>query len=199
MKTVVLLSGGLDSAVTLAMQTDAVDCLTINYGQRHQREIWAAATIADYYNAHHTIVNIDARLFAGSALTDRTMQLPNTPADTIDATYVPARNTVLLALAAARAETIGARRITIGANADDAAGYPDCRRAYIEAFRDVLNEGTRGHVWVDTPLITMTKPDIINAARQFDVPIDLTWSCYAGGDTPCGHCGACLLREQALA
>jgi 7-cyano-7-deazaguanine synthase len=188
--TVVLLSGGLDSAVCLAMQTGPVDCLTVDYGQRHRREIQAAADIAKMYGANHTIVTLNPELFAGSALTGA-VEVPDGHAKAPDATYVPARNTVLLALAAARAESIGSRRVVIGANADDAAGYPDCRRKYLEAFRDVLQQGTVGHVWIQAPLLGMTKSEVRQMADELGVPVDWTWSCYAGGDTPCGVCGAC--------
>lgn len=190
MKTVVLLSGGLDSAVALALQTGDVDALTVDYGQRHAREIMAAKDIAGHYRVAHTVVTVDPVLFKGSALTG-TGAVPIGHATTPDATYVPARNTVLLALAAARAESIGAKRIVIGANADDAAGYPDCRRAFIEAFRDVLMHGTLGGVWVQAPLIDMRRRDIRDRATELNVPVELTWSCYVGGDEPCGECGAC--------
>lgn len=201
MKSVVLLSGGLDSAVALAMQNvdfAGVHALTIDYGQRHQREITAASRIAEHYNVSHTIARIPPVLFRGSALTG-TGPIPAGPASTPDATYVPARNTVLLALAAAYAESIGARKIVIGCNADDAAGYPDCRPAYIEAYRDVLQTGTVGHVWVDAPLLMYAKHRVIATAHELDVPMRLTWSCYVGGEKPCGTCGACITREQAMA
>jgi len=187
---VVLLSGGLDSAVALAMTGGGVDCLTVDYGQTHVREIESAHAVAKHYACTHTVVHLDPVLFGGSALTGD-QAIPTGHAETPDATYVPARNTVLLALAAARAETVGAKRIVIGANADDAAGYPDCRRAYIEQFRDVLTLGTIGHVWVAAPIIHLTKTEIRSLAIDLDVPVELTWSCYRGGDTPCGQCGAC--------
>lgn len=189
MKTVVLLSGGLDSAVTLAMHPDA-DCLTVDYGQRHRREIDSARKVAAHYGAAHTVATVDPILFKGSALTDD-IKVPDGHAESPDATYVPARNTVLLALAAAYAESIGARKIVIGANADDAAGYPDCRSSYIQAFRDVLLQGTIGHVWVAAPLLGFTKVGVLALATELDVPVELTWSCYAGMDVPCGTCGAC--------
>lgn len=190
MKSIVLLSGGLDSAVALAVTEDAIEALTVDYGQRHWKEITAAAKIAAHYGTRHTVIAIDPILFEGSALTG-TGDIPVGHANAPDATYVPARNTVLLALAAARAESIGAKRIVIGANADDAAGYPDCRRPYIEAFRDVLNHGTLGHVWVQAPLLALRKHDIRERATKLGVPIELTWSCYLGGNEPCGQCGAC--------
>lgn len=193
MKSVVLLSGGLDSAVSLAAERDAVEALTVDYGQRHIREIDAARQIAKYYNVPHTVVKLDPVLFGGSALTGD-VDVPDGAATEPDATYVPARNTVLLALAASRAETIGARCVVIGAHADDAAAYPDCRRQYIEAIRDVLSEGTVGHVWVKAPFLGYTKAEIVQLADDLGVPIELTWSCYRGEEEPCGTCGACVGR-----
>lgn len=198
MKSVVLLSGGLDSTVALAIQKLPVDTLTIDYGQRHRREIVAAARIAEYYGVHNTLIHVDPRLFGGSALTNPDINLPKVVATAPDDTYVPARNTVFIALAASRAESIGAGAVVIGANKDDEMAYPDCRWRYLDAYRDVLNQGTRTHIWIETPLIRMTKHEVIKAARELDVPIEMTWSCYAGGDQPCGECGACKLREQAL-
>lgn len=194
--TVVLLSGGVDSTVALAMKLDAgfeVEALTVDYGQRHRREIESASKIAHHYRVEHRIVSVTPELFSGSALTSDA-EVPDGVATEPDATYVPARNTVLLALAAARADSIGARNVIIGANADDAAAYPDCRASYITAFRDVLIEGTIGHVWVSAPLLYMHKPKIIERAKQLNVPLELTWSCYQGGDEPCGTCGACISR-----
>lgn len=199
MKTVVLLSGGLDSAVVLAMalRDGEVSALTIDYGQRHRREIESAKAVADYYAVPHLVAKVDPAVFGGSALTcDR--EVPDGAAVEPDATYVPARNTVLLALATARAESIGARCIAIGANADDAGGYPDCRRKYLESFREVLLTGTVGHVWLTAPLLGYAKNDVVDLARQIGVPIELTWSCYRGGDDPCGTCGACELRNEAM-
>ena len=198
--SVVLLSGGVDSAVALAMQReiDAPLALTFHYGQRHHREIEAAAAVADYYDVPNTVINVDPVLFGHAALINHTGgELPARPAAEPDATYVPARNTVLLAMAAAFAESIGARRVVLGANADDAAGYPDCRPAYIEAFRDVLNQGTLSHVWVHAPLLYWPKKRIMGWANDNGVPLHLTWSCYYGGSEPCGKCGACVLREEA--
>lgn len=198
MKSVVLLSGGLDSAVALAIQKEPVDTLTIDYGQRHKREIRAAIAIAEHYDIPNTVIRVNPQLFGSSALTSPYIDIPQTISTTPDTTYVPARNTVFIALAAARAESIKAGSIVIGANRDDENAYPDCRPSYLQAYRDVLNLGTATHIWIDAPLIRMTKLDVIAAARELDVPIDLTWSCYEGGNEPCGQCGACLLREQAL-
>lgn len=199
MKAVVLLSGGLDSTVALAMEKaidEPVECLTVDYGQRHRREIQAAADIADHYGIPHTIVKVDPILFSGSALTFGT-DVPDGAATEPDATYVPARNTVLIALATARAEVIGARKVVIGANKDDAAAYPDCRPQYIEAYRDVLMEGTVGHVWLSAPLIGRHKDWVVQAAKEMFVPVHLTYSCYRGDAEPCGRCGACIGRGDA--
>lgn len=195
MKSVVLLSGGVDSAVALALHREAVvEALTVDYGQRHRKELWAAAAVAEHYQVRHMLTQVDPWLFSGSALTSGG-PLPTGPAAEPDSTYVPARNTVLLALAAARAEAVGATKVIIGANLDDAAGYPDCRPGYIEAMRDVLQQGTVGHVWVDAPLLYWPKARVLDCARELGVPLELTWSCYQGGDAPCGVCGACQLRE----
>lgn len=197
MKTVVLLSGGLDSAVALANAPDVVEALTVDYGQRHVREIASARKIAAHYNVPHTIVNLDPILFRGSALTVPKRELPEGAATSPDDTYVPARNTVLLALAAARAEVVGARSVVIGCNADDFNAYPDCRRKYIEAFRDVLTEGTVSHIWVSAPFLNMTKTEVKKLGEDLGVPAGLTWSCYKGGVVPCGTCGACITRGAA--
>lgn len=192
--SVILLSGGVDSAVCLTMEQpdkEGVHTLTVDYGQRHRREIEHAAQIAQHFGVPNICVTVDPRLFGGSALTDISIDLPIGHAEEPDATYVPARNTVLLALGAAYAETVGARRLVIGANLDDAGAYPDCRARYIQAFRDVLIEGTIGHVWVHAPLLTFTKAEVILMAKGMGV-LDLAWSCYAGGPEPCGTCGACV-------
>ena len=202
MRSVVLLSGGLDSTVALAItlgSAEVVDTLTVEYGQSHVRELEAASAVADYYKVPHTVVRVDPVLFGGSALTGGAVIPDGHADDGPDSTYVPARNTVLLALAAARAESVGAAQIVIGANADDEAGYPDCRWEFIEAYRSVLSHGTLGHVWVSAPLLRLTKKQIAGAAMRLGVPVGLTWSCYRGGDVPCGRCGACESREGALA
>lgn len=192
-KAVLLLSGGLDSTVALAMAVEAgydIDTLTVNYGQRHLKEIASAKIIAEYYNVPNVEVSVNPVLFGGSALTwDR--EMPQGHATRPDATYVPARNTVLLALAAARAESIGAGTVIIGANSGDAAGYPDCRQQFIESFRDVLSLGTVNHVWVMAPLLKMSKHQILAQGVRLNAPVSSTWSCYRGGNRECGQCGAC--------
>ncbi len=188
---VVLLSGGIDSTLALALTLthgDA-DTITVDYGQSHRREIEAAAAVAAHYNVRNTVITIGGMRF-DSALTGHG-RIPTGHAEQPDTTYVPGRNTMLIALAASRAESIGAQRIVIGCNKDDAAGYPDCRREYIEAFRDVLISGTVNHVWVKAPLLHMTKKEVIHTAKSIDVPLALTYSCYRGEPQACGRCGAC--------
>jgi 7-cyano-7-deazaguanine synthase len=192
---VVLLSGGLDSAVALAATTGGVDTVTVDYGQSHRREIDAAAEIADHYNVRNTVITIGGLRF-DSALTGL-HSIPAGRATAPDATYVPGRNTILIALAASRAESIGADRVVIGCNKDDAAAYPDCRPNYLDAYRAVLRAGLNAEVNICAPLINHTKRDIAEMARHLDVPIGLTWSCYRGGEQPCGRCGACHLRREA--
>jgi 7-cyano-7-deazaguanine synthase len=195
--SVVLLSGGVDSTVALDMAVGAakeVTALSVDYGQRHSRELEAARQVALFYGVRHVEAKVDPVFFSGSALTsDR--EVPDGHAVSPDATYVPARNTVLLALAAAQAESIGAKNIVIGANADDQAAYPDCRRQYLEAFRDVLQFGTVNHVWVSAPLLSLTKWQISDYAKENNVPLWLTYSCYRGEEQPCGSCGACVSNE----
>jgi 7-cyano-7-deazaguanine synthase len=193
MKSLVLLSGGVDSAVSLALADDPVEALTIDYGQRHKREIFAAEEIAAHYGVPWQLVNVDPIIFKGSALT-HDAEIPDGHADAPDATYVPARNTVFLAIAAARAESIGAESIILGANADDAAGYPDCRPDYLFAYRDVLQRWTMGHIWISAPLLRYTKAAVMERALKLNVPLELTYSCYRGGEQPCGTCGACVSR-----
>jgi 7-cyano-7-deazaguanine synthase len=211
-KAVVLLSGGLDSTTCLAIAKDAgfkVYALTINYGQRHDFELNAANQIIDHYNIKdHSIVDIDLSQFGGSALTDD-IEIPkdrneNEMSD-IPVTYVPARNTVFLSLGLAWAETLEAYDIFIGVNALDYSGYPDCRPEYISAFEKTANLATRAGVSgntfrIHTPLINMTKSEIISIGLQLGVDYGLTSTCYDprhNGD-PCGHCDACLLRLKGF-
>ncbi len=199
MKSVVLLSGGLDSTVILAALRHSalrslcdVEALTVDYGQIHRNEIDAARRIADHYSVPHLVVAADRELFVGSSLTGAG-QIPTEAASRTDSTYVPARNTVLIALASARAEAIGARLVFIGANADDANAYPDCRPEYISALNEVLKIGTASAIGLLAPLTELTKKQIVKIARDLDVPLELTRSCYRGGPQACGRCGACQL------
>jgi len=211
---IVLLSGGLDSATTAALarqQGFAVFALTVVYGQRHAIELEAAKRVARALSAvEHRIESIDLRLFGGSALTDA-IDVPK--ADTvagirpgIPVTYVPARNTILLALALAYAEVRGARDIFVGVNAVDYSGYPDCRPEFIEAFERLANVATRAGVegaaiTIHAPLIRMSKADIIREGVRCGVDYGLTHSCYdpMSGGVACGRCDSCLLRRQGFA
>lgn len=195
MSTIILLSGGLDSAVCLAHAANPVT-LTVDYGQRNRvEEAWAAAQLAEHYRADHRLVR--ATLPFSSPLTghgrvpkDRD---PRTPG--IAPTYVPGRNAILLALACSLAESKGIKTVTIGANADDREGYPDCRPEFFRAFERV----TPG-IAILTPLIDATKVDIARMAGEAKVPVDMTWSCYdPHAGAPCGGCDACQLRAEAFA
>ena len=208
-RAVVLLSGGLDSA-TCAFEARAagyaIYALTIAYGQRHSREIEVARRIAELVGAvEHKIAQLDLTLWGGSALTDRSIDVPvEGLAAGIPSTYVPARNTIFLALALGWAEVLDAEAIYIGVNHIDYSGYPDCRPEYIAAFQRVADLATRRTVEgqpieIKTPLQRLSKQEIVRRAHTLGVPIEQTWSCYMGGETPCGVCDSCRLREEALA
>lgn len=207
---VVLLSGGLDSATALAIAaSQGYDCnaLTIDYGQRHHVEIERARSIALFMSVPHRTVRVDLAAFGGSALTDDTpVPHPASVAEIesrIPATYVPARNTVLLSLALAWAETLEARDLFIGANVLDYSGYPDCRPEFLEAFEIVANLGTcagseRGAQFkIHAPLLQSTKAEIIERGAELGVPFQLTHSCYdpSSQGLACGLCDACILRR----
>lgn len=208
---VVLLSGGLDSTTTLAVaQRDAytVHALTFRYGQRHAYEIQAAQRIAARYCvARHEIVDIDLRAFGGSALTaDIPVPKDRAIGDGIPVTYVPARNTIFLSYALAYAEVTGASDIFIGVNVTDSSGYPDCRPEYIAAFERLANLATKSAVEgrslrIRTPLIDLTKAEIIQLGLSLGVDYSLTTSCYDPDErgTPCGRCDACQLRRKGFA
>ncbi|OGF49279.1 MAG: 7-cyano-7-deazaguanine synthase QueC [Candidatus Firestonebacteria bacterium RIFOXYA2_FULL_40_8] len=207
-KAVILLSGGLDSTTTLyyaRAKGYKCFCLLFDYGQRHKKELKAAVKLAKMNKSPYNIVKI-ALPWSKSALTDRKVKVPekckNIGKD-IPVTYVPARNTIFLSFAASFAESIGANKIFIGANALDYSGYPDCRPNYIKAYEKAVNLGTKSGVSgnklkIETPLISMTKAEIIKLGRKLKVPYDLTWSCYKGGKKPCGVCDSCLLREKGF-
>jgi len=212
-KAVALISGGLDSATAGAMAAAEgydIYALTIAYGQRHAREVAAARAVAAALGAReHRVVEIALREIGGSALTaDIPLPLGRTAAEIgagIPVTYVPARNTIFLAVALGYAETAGADTLVIGVNQLDYSGYPDCRGEFLDAFEKLANlatkagvEGTiRFRVWA--PLLSMTKGEIIRAGLRLGVDYRLTWSCYAGGARPCGQCDSCLLRRAGFA
>jgi 7-cyano-7-deazaguanine synthase len=208
-KAVVLLSGGLDSATTLAIAREqGYRCyaLSVAYGQRHGAEIEAARAIAQLLGAaEHKLIQINLDAIGGSALTDTALPIPTAPTRGIPVTYVPARNTVLLALALGWAEVLGAADIFLGVNAVDYSGYPDCRPAFIEAFERLANlatkvgvEGTRFRI--HAPLIHLSKAQIIQTGTRLGLDYALTISCYAadGQGGACGRCDACRLRVQGF-
>lgn len=214
-RAVCLLSGGLDSSTCLAIaRRDGYECycLSFDYGQRHAIELQAAARVAKQLGAsEHRIAKLDLRVFGGSALT-ADIDVPKHRglehmASGIPVTYVPARNTIFLSFALAYAEVIGAADIFIGVNAIDYSGYPDCRPEFIRAFEGVANLATRAavegrtRVAIHTPLISMTKADIVRAAVALGVDLSLTHSCYdpGPGGTPCGSCDSCILRQKGFA
>ena len=214
-RAVCLLSGGLDSATCLAIARHEgyeTYALSFDYGQRHKVELDAAARIAKALGAaRHVVIAIDLRAFGGSALTDD-IAVPKGRSDGemgqgIPVTYVPARNTIFLSFALAWAETLGAPDIFTGVNAIDYSGYPDCRPEYIEAFERMANLATKAgvegrmHLKIHTPLIQMTKGDIVRKAIALNVDLRLTHTCYDPDERgrACGECDACLLRLKGFA
>ncbi len=207
---VVLLSGGLDSATTLAIARAAghdCHCLSIDYGQRHRSELDAAARVAKALGAcAHKVVRIDLGAVGGSALTDPAIPVPVSGVQPgIPVTYVPARNTIMLALALAEAEVTGAADIWFGANAVDYSGYPDCRPEYMRAFEALANLATRAAVegrrlHLHTPIIEMSKAEIIRRGIALGVDYALTVSCYQAdaGGRACGACDSCRLRRAGF-
>lgn len=209
-KAVCLLSGGLDSATALYCAIrDGFQplALTIHYGQIHERELISAKRIAEFARAEHQVVSIELP-WKGSALLDSSVAIPEnhssqSVSDKIPSTYVPARNTIFLSLAASYAEAAGAQAIYIGANAIDYSGYPDCRPEYLEQFKAVIARGTKAGVEgrkieICAPLISMTKADIIKLAGELKVPLKWTWSCYRGLEKPCGNCDSCFFRAKGF-
>lgn len=208
-KAVVLLSGGLDSATTLALARErGFDChaLSLDYGQRHQVELEAARRVAVSLGVKaHKFIRIELGAIGGSALTDASIPVPDRPGEGIPVTYVPARNTVFLALALGWAEVMGAWDIFIGVNAVDYSGYPDCRPEYIAAFERLANLATRagvegGRFHIHTPLIRLSKAEIIRTGLRLGVDYALTLSCYQADDEgrACGVCDACRLRAAGF-
>ena len=207
---VVLVSGGLDSATCLAIaRSEGHDChaLSFSYGQRHSAELAAAARVSERLGARqHRVMNIDLAAFGGSALTDASIAVPETPTTGIPVTYVPARNTVFLSLALAWAEVLGARDIYIGVNAVDYSGYPDCRPEFVAAFEKMANLATRAGVEgtapvrIRTPLISLTKAEIIRRGTELGVAFEDTVSCYQADveGRACGRCDSCRLRREGF-
>ncbi len=209
--TVVLLSGGMDSGTCLALavrEPGPVHALTILYGQTHARERRSARALARHYRVRdHTVVRLPVGPILASSLTDRARPIPTRSAGPhrIPSTYVPARNTIFLAIALGYAESHRLGTITIGANAIDYSGYPDCRPAFLRVFerlaRVATKEGVEGRARyrVRAPLLSLSKADIVRLGERLGVPWALTWSCYAGGRHPCGRCDSCRLRARGFA
>ncbi|NKZ39578.1 MULTISPECIES: 7-cyano-7-deazaguanine synthase QueC [Oleiagrimonas] len=206
---VVLVSGGMDSAVVAAMaraQGFAVHALSVAYGQRHDSELQAAARVCAMVGASaHKVVDVDLRSIGGSALTDD-IDVPEEGGDGIPVTYVPARNTIMLSVALGWAEVLNASDIFCGVNAVDYSGYPDCRPAFIESFQNLAQVATRAGVEgtpmrIHAPLMSMSKADIVRAGVELGVDFAQTVSCYQAdaGGRACGHCDACRLRAQGFA
>lgn len=208
-KAVCLLSGGMDSAVSTATaktQGYEVYALTFDYGQRHRKEIECAGRLAESFKAReHKTLEIDLSEFGSSALTDNIEVPTGKTADeikksgVIPETYVPARNTIMLSFALAYSEVKEADAIYIGANSVDYSGYPDCRPEYFKRFQELADIATRkgltgGGARIETPLLYMTKADIIKRGVELGVPFQYTWSCYQGGLKACGRCDSCVLR-----
>ena len=208
-KAVALVSGGLDSATSLALARDqGFDCyaLSFDYGQRHRIELKASRRVAESLNAReHRVFALDLRQFGGSALTDDSIDVPQSPSQGIPVTYVPARNTIFLSLALGWAEVLGAFDLFIGVNAVDYSGYPDCRPEFIDAFEKTANLATKAgaegqRFSIHAPLINMTKGEIISTGNSLGVDYGLTLSCY-NPDTSgraCGVCESCRLRAAGF-
>jgi len=206
---IALLSGGLDSATAAALALESgyrVIGLSFDYGQRHRRELQAAAAVARHLGLQeHRVLPVDLAAWGGSSLTDASQALPvdGVQPDGIPSTYVPGRNTVFIALALSLAEASGAARLVLGVNAVDYSGYPDCRPDYLEAFQQLADLATRAgregrgvRLWA--PLVEWDKPRIVREALRLGVPLEHTWSCYAGDKRPCGVCDSCRIRDAAL-
>ncbi len=207
-KAVVLVSGGLDSVTALAMaQDEGFDCyaLSVNYGQRHRSELDAAQRVADRAGAPLKVLPLDLRAIGGSALTDD-IDVPEDGSEGIPVTYVPARNTIMLSLALAYAEVLGAEDIFIGVNAVDYSGYPDCRPEFIEAYQQMARLATKAAVegagmTIHTPLIDLSKAEIIREGTRLGVDYSLTVSCYQADERgrACGVCDSCRIRKDGFA
>ena len=210
MRAVVLLSGGLDSTTTLAKALAdgmEVTALSFSYGQRHSRELVSAANVAKYYGIEHVIVDLDLSMFR-SALTREDLEVPEDRDESqmgkdIPITYVPARNIIMMSVAAGLCESVDADRIYIGANVVDYSGYPDCRPEFFEAFERMIAVGTKagveGHpITIETPILRCSKADIVRMGKELGAPLHLTWSCYEGGEKACGRCDSCRLRLKGF-
>lgn len=209
-KAVVLLSGGIDSATALFMARDrgyACYPLVFDYGQRHKKEIESAKKISGLAGCAARVLKIELP-WKGSSILDKDKRLPRNRAlkdikKGIPSSYVPARNTIFLSFALSYAEAIGADKIFIGANSVDFSGYPDCRGPFLEAFGNVIREGTKAarenrRISLEAPLLFKTKAQIIKEGMRRNVPYEHTWSCYEGKGRPCGVCDSCVIRREGF-
>lgn len=210
-KAIVLLSGGMDSATTLAIAKDRgyeLYCISYQYGQIASKEIECAKKLVEKYDVvEHKIVDIGflSDLVKGKSalVSNSVLELPIEETEKIPISYVPFRNTILLSIAVAWAESIDANYIYIGANSVDYSGYPDCRPVYFDVFTSLIKYGTKAgvegrEIKIRVPLIDMSKKDIVRTGNDLGVPFELTWSCYKGEDAPCGTCDSCKLRERGF-
>jgi 7-cyano-7-deazaguanine synthase len=207
--SLVILSGGLDSTVCMGVAEQAggrIVALTFDYGQRHRVELDHAAAVARHYGAEPLVVRLDASAWGGSALTDPSVDVPDADAASgqIPVTYVPARNLIFLSVAMGVAEARDADELYLGINALDYSGYPDCRPEFVASFAATAalatQRGVEGRpVEVRTPLVDLTKAAIVRLGLDLGAPLDLTWSCYRGGQRPCGTCDSCVLRAKGFA
>ena len=208
-RTIALLSGGIDSATAACIAMEAgqkVIGLSFDYGQRHLKELRAAAALANDLNLEdHLTIKIDLSSWGGSSLTDKAQKIPTKgiQRNTIPNTYVPGRNTIFISIGLSLAEAREANQIVLGINAMDYSGYPDCRPDYLEAYQDLANlssrvgrEGKGIKLWA--PLIDWEKTKIFREALRLKIPIEKTWSCYKGEIKPCGKCDSCRIRDTAL-
>ena len=210
-KAIVLLSGGLDSAVTLYLARKRLfscQCLIFDYGQRHKKEIESAKRIAKSAECLHQILKIKLP-WRGSSLLDKKIAIPRQMGRLtrrgrdIPTTYVPGRNIIFLSFALSFAEAVSAKAIFIGAHSQDYSGYPDCRKEFFQAFSKVIKRGTKsgfggGGIRIFFPLINKRKSEIIKLGLRLGVPFELTWSCYQGGKQPCGRCDSCYFRSKGF-
>ena len=207
---IVVLSGGLDSTVcmSLAAAEGPLLALTFDYGQRHRTELQRADAVARHFQAEQLVVRLDASTWGGSALTDTRIDVPDHTAQPVDGsipvTYVPGRNLIFLAVAMGVAEARDAGAVYLGVNALDYSGYPDCRPEFVASFQRTaalaLKRGIEGRpVEIRTPLIDLTKAEIVRLGLAHRAPLELSWSCYRPGPEPCGRCDACALRAKGFA
>jgi 7-cyano-7-deazaguanine synthase len=211
-RSVVVLSGGLDSTVCMALARRAgadLVALTFDYGQRHRVELDHAERVARHFGAEHLLVELDASQWGGSALTDPAIAVPDaheaaSSPERIPVTYVPARNLIFLSIAMGVAEARDADDVYLGINALDYSGYPDCRPEFVASFAATAARATKRGIEgrpipIRTPLVDLTKAGIVALGLEVGAPLELTWSCYRGGDRPCGTCDSCALRAKGFA